>query len=134
MLHVALRGFGPNSPQSMPNQLALKTMGEIMMNEMIQVEQHWHTVLNVEKLSASRVLKSARILRKEGYKVWNQTNKLKMFSYSWYIKYNLRYISLHKSLITLKWLKIKVLFTILNYFEILTVRKQLYFCVHAGNS
>ena len=65
MLHVALRGFGPNSPQSMPNQLALKTMGEIMMNEMIQVEQHWHTVLNVEKLSASRVLKSAPILIKE---------------------------------------------------------------------
>jgi hypothetical protein len=29
------------------------------------VEQHWNTVLNVEKLSASRVLKSATILSKE---------------------------------------------------------------------
>jgi hypothetical protein len=40
MLHVALRGFGPYSPKSMPNKSALKTIGEIKMNEISQVEQH----------------------------------------------------------------------------------------------
>jgi hypothetical protein len=51
----------------MPNKSALKTIGEIKMNEISQVEQHWNIVLNNDQFSSLWVWeeKSTDILGKQ---------------------------------------------------------------------